>query len=222
VLKVAQGSQNLPIYIYVCRNIGPREAVAAVQKLLCEQQKAKSSSPTADARAGASSHPETGKIQDPQYKANSEVSLNVVANSDILVLRGRTSAVAEAKALLRKIDVKSQTPPDISKAKKPKEEIFLLKSLRASATLKTLKLMLEGTKDGAPHMEVDGVRDAIIVKGAAQQIENVRLILKALGESGSETEQKKQPRSPDNGGDYPSPRQDIGRDTAQAGGFRRK
>jgi len=192
VLKVAQGSQNLPIYIYVCRNIGPREAVAAVQKLICEQQKAKSSGPTADAKAGASSHPAIGKIQDPQSQVNSELSLNVVANSDVLVLRGRASAVAEAKALLRMIDSEPSNPHDTAK-NKTNQEVFVLKSLRVRGTQQTLKGMLEGSLDGAPQIEVDVARHALIVKGNRTQITNVRLILRALGENNTENKKKPNP-----------------------------
>src|SRR5204862_359904 len=62
-------------------------------------------------------------------------------------------------------------------------EVLPLQSLEAGKTVETLQKMLGEPKSGGPYLEADTNKNAIIVKGSRDQMEDVKSALRALGES---------------------------------------
>jgi type II secretion system protein D len=69
--------------------------------------------------------------------------------------------------------------------KNAKTELFKLTVLDAASAAKTLTGMFGESKTGAPYVEADAARNALVVKGTQEQIDEVKLTLKSMGELGT-------------------------------------
>jgi type II secretion system protein D len=65
-------------------------------------------------------------------------------------------------------------------------ELLPLQNLEAAKVADTLKAMFGDSKAGAPYIEADSNRNAIMVKGSTDQVADVKAALKALGEGGGQ------------------------------------
>src|SRR5207245_2873668 len=107
---------------------------------------------------------------------NTTVRITQGRNNSILVWAGPEDQIQIGKQILG------------GGEKNAKAELFKLTVLDASKTADTLKGMYGDSKTGAPYVEADMGRNALIIKGTQEQIDEVKLTLKSMGESMSGNE----------------------------------
>jgi type II secretory pathway component GspD/PulD (secretin) len=107
------------------------------------------------------------------YKSSNSVRISAVGGNTILAYAGPEDQFEIAKHI---VGAKEKSEP----------EVITLNALEAAKVLDTLKGMFgSDTKTGAPFLDSDNARNAIIVKGTADQVNDVKNAIKALGESGT-------------------------------------
>ena len=106
------------------------------------------------------------------YKASGTIRISAVGNSSLMVWAGPDDQFEIARHILGSTESNSAT------------ELMPLQTLDAARTVDTLKGMFGDHKTGAPYVEADVTRNALIVKGSREQVADVRAALKALGEGG--------------------------------------
>ncbi|HEV3262770.1 MAG TPA: secretin N-terminal domain-containing protein, partial [Gemmataceae bacterium] len=111
------------------------------------------------------------------YKPTSSTNIQAAGNDTLIVFAGPEDQIAIAKQVLG------------SERDNKKTELIPLDAQDASKTAETLKGMFGDSKDpksggGAPYIEADTGRSAILVRGSAEQVAQVKAALKALGEEG--------------------------------------
>jgi type II secretion system protein D len=107
------------------------------------------------------------------YKASSTIRISAVGTNQIMVWAGPDDQFEIARHIVG------------STASNTTTELLPLAALDAARTADTLKGMFGDVKTGAPYIEADATRNALIVKGTREQVAEVRSVLKALGEGGN-------------------------------------
>jgi type II secretion system protein D len=116
------------------------------------------------------------------YKNSPNIKVSAVGQSQILVYATLDDHFDIKKQLRGTTEVKTNTT-----------ELINLTILDAGKVADTLKAMFGDAKTGAPYVEADKDRNAIIVKGTPDQITEVKDAVKAMGESpalGSDTKRR--------------------------------
>ena len=108
------------------------------------------------------------------YKASTTVRISAVGTSAVMVYAGPDD----------QIEIGRQILGTAAGEKNTKAELIPLGSLDATKVADTLKAMLGDTKSGAPFVEADTERNAIVVRGTPNQILDVQATVKAMGASG--------------------------------------
>jgi type II secretion system protein D len=109
------------------------------------------------------------------YKASNSTRISAVGTHSILVYAGPEEQFEIAKHV------------EGTKDKSVAPELIALNYLEASKVVETLKGMYgSDSKSGAPFLEADSLRNAVIVKGTSDQVSDIKLALKALGEVGGD------------------------------------
>lgn len=105
------------------------------------------------------------------YKNVPGIRIAAVTSHSIMVWAG-PSDQSEIVTHLRSSREQSSAP-----------EVIPLTSLDASDAVETLKGMFGGDgKSGAPYVKADTTRNAVIAKGTPEQLSEIRIVLKTLGE----------------------------------------
>jgi type II secretion system protein D len=106
------------------------------------------------------------------YKASPSIRISAVGNNQVMVWATPEDQFDIAKHITGATETKA-TPT----------ELLMLTTLDAAKTADTLKGMFGDAKTGGPYIEADGARNAIIAKGTAEQVADIKAALKALGEA---------------------------------------
>jgi type II secretion system protein D len=110
------------------------------------------------------------------YKVSESLRISAVGPNKIMVWAGPEDQIDIARHL------------EGSKAKgESQTELLTLTVLDAKTTAATLQGMFPDSKTGNPYIEGDVNRNAIVVKGSADQISEVKAALKAIGEDSKKT-----------------------------------
>src|SRR5262249_15687800 len=99
------------------------------------------------------------------YKASDSLRISAVNNSPIMVWAGPDDQVEIAKHIYGSAEQNSNA------------ELITLTALEANKVIETLKGMFGDVKTGAPYLDADMTRNAIIVKGTAEQLGAVKAAL---------------------------------------------
>lgn len=116
----------------------------------------------------------TAKTLQDIYKASNVIRIAAVGSNSIMVWAGPDDQFEIARHVLGA----SERPNGIT-------ELLPLETMEASKVADTLKGMFGDPKAGGPFIEAETERNAIIAKGTREQIEDVKLALKAIGEGGT-------------------------------------
>ena len=109
------------------------------------------------------------------YKANSTIRISAIGNASIMVYAGPEDQMEIARQIQGTAAIEKITKTEL---------IPLGGDAEASKVADSLKGMLGDVKTGAPYVEADTVRNAIVVRGTAEQVLDVQSIIKALGTGG--------------------------------------
>jgi general secretion pathway protein D len=107
------------------------------------------------------------------YKNVPTVKISSVGNNSIMVYASPSDQF-EILAQIR--GSKEQSAPP---------EVIRLNNLDASDTVDILKGIFGGDKAGAPFLKADTAQNAIVIKGTPDQVNDIKVALKSLGEGGA-------------------------------------
>lgn len=106
------------------------------------------------------------------YKASQTIRITPAGQNTILVWAPPDDQIDIAKHITGATENNSVT------------EVIPLNSQDANTVVNTLKGMFGDTKVGAPYVEADTNRNAVIVRGSSEQLAQIKAALVAIGESG--------------------------------------
>src|SRR5262249_6090307 len=107
------------------------------------------------------------------YKAATGIKISAVGPNSIMVYAGPSDQFE----ILEHIKG--------SKEQNGEPEVISLNTLDATEVVDTLKGMFGEAKSGAPFIKADTARNAVVVKGTPDQMNDIKVALKALGEGGA-------------------------------------
>ncbi len=105
------------------------------------------------------------------HKGSAGIKIAPISNNQLMVLANPEDQMVIAN------QINGVRPPGT------KTELILLTLLDSARTVETLKGLFPDSKNGAPYLEADPSRNAVIVKGTAEQVTDVKLAIGAIGEN---------------------------------------
>ncbi len=110
-------------------------------------------------------------FQETIFKTSTSVRMTAISSTQVMVWGGPEDQFNFAKNLTN------------IKPASPATELVNLTVLDAAKLAETLKLMFNDAKAGAIFIEADVLRNAIVVRGSKDQVEEVKLAIRAIGEN---------------------------------------
>jgi type II secretion system protein D len=112
------------------------------------------------------------KILQDTYKSSQVIRISAAGNNTILVWAPPEDQIEIAKHITGATENNQVT------------EVLPLNAQDATKTVETLKGMFGDTKAGAPYLEADTNRNAVVVRGSTEQLAQIKAALQAIGETG--------------------------------------
>ena len=109
------------------------------------------------------------------YKNSPSIRVSPVGTASVMVYAGPEDQIEVARQIQGTATIEKITKTEL---------VPLSGDMDATKIVDTLKGMLGDVKTGAPYVEADTNRNAIVVRGTAEQVQDVQSIVRALGAGG--------------------------------------